>query len=142
MIRNAAKSEADILIYEEIGADWFGDGLTAKAFAEDLKALGNVDRINLFINSPGGSVFDGLAIYNQLIAHKAEVHVRIDGLAASIASVIAMAGDTIEMPENAILMIHDPFAVVMGNSEELRKMADTLEKIKAGLITAYSKKSF
>lgn len=95
-------TSANISIYEEIG----GWGITAQQFSEDLKALGAVSHINLHIHSPVGDVFDGIAIYNLLSKHPAKVTVNIDGLAASMASVIAMAGDRIVMPENAMMMIH------------------------------------
>jgi len=140
MILNKAKESAEILIYEQIGKDfWSDEGIAAKDFAEDLKSLGDVKNITLRINSPGGSVFEGLVIFNLLKAHQATVTVYIDGLAASIASVIAMSGDKIIMPENALLMIHDPFAMVMGTAEDMRKMAEALDKIKDSIKSAYKR---
>lgn len=132
---------AEILIYEQIGEGFFTEGLTAKQFVQDLAGLGEVKTLNIRINSPGGSVFDGNAIYNALRSHGAKVHVFIDGLAASIASVIAMAGDTITMPENAMLMIHDPWSVVVGSADDMRKQADAMDKMKLGLVAAYHRKS-
>lgn len=129
--------EAEVSIYDEIGF-W---GVTAKTFRDELKALGPVNAIRLSINSPGGEVFAGLAIHNMLKRHKAKVHVTIDGIAASIASVIAMAGDTIVMPANAMMMIHDPSGVVIGTSKDMRSLADALDKIKTGLVTAYVEKT-
>lgn len=129
--------EAEIAIYDEIGAF----GITAKDFHSELRALGPVAHINLRINSPGGSVFDGLAIFNMLARHKATVIVTVDGIAASIASVIAMAGDAVIMPQNALLMIHDPSGLVVGTSKEMRDLADALDKIKGSLIAAYASKS-
>lgn len=126
---------AEVLVYDEIGA-W---GVSAKQFARDLKDLGKISQIDLRINSPGGSVFDGNAIFNQLKQHPANVTVYIDGLAASMASVIAMAGDRIVMPENALMMIHNPWTVAIGDAEELRKNADLLDKIKDTLIGAYGR---
>jgi len=126
---------AEVLIYEEIG----GWGISAKEFSQDLKDLGTVNEITLRINSPGGSVFDGNAIFNQLKQHKARVTAHIDGLAASMASVIAMAADHIVMPENALMMIHNPWTVSIGNAEELRKDADLLDTIKRTLLTAYGR---
>lgn len=126
---------AEVQIYEEIG----GWGISAKEFAQDLKDLGPVSEISLRINSPGGSVFDGNAIFNQLKQHKARVTAHIDGLAASMASVIAMAADHIIMPENALMMIHNPWTVSIGNAEELRKDADLLDTIKRTLLTAYGR---
>jgi ATP-dependent protease ClpP protease subunit len=98
-----------IRIYEQIGNDWFGEGKTAKAFCDEVDGLGDLETLNVHINSPGGNVFDGLAIYNFLRRRKAEVVVFIDGLAASIASIIAAAGDRVVMPENSNLFIHNPF---------------------------------
>ncbi|EMW05741.1 clp protease family protein [Escherichia coli 2850750] len=108
------RGAADISIYEEIG----GFGVTAKQFAEDLKALGDVSHINLRIHSPGGDVFEGIAIYNLLRNHPADITVYIDGVAASMASGVAMAGDRVVMPENAMMMIHYPSHYLMGTHEE------------------------
>ncbi|MEO5337969.1 MAG: Clp protease ClpP [Magnetospirillum sp. WYHS-4] len=132
-IRDAASGDAEILIYDEIGAF----GITAKQFADDLKSVGKAARITLRINSPGGSVFDGLAIHNSLKRLSARKTVWIDGIAASIASVIAMAGDEIVMPENAMMMIHDPAGIVVGTAPEMRAMAEALDRIKGGLVSAY-----
>ena len=128
---------AEIVIYDEIGAF----GIPAKAFLDELKALGPVAELTLRINSPGGSVFDGVAIYNALKRHDARVTVWIDGIAASIASMIAMAGDEIVMPENAMLMLHDPSALVIGTAADMRGMAEALDKMKAGMLAAYRDKS-
>ncbi|MBF0095600.1 MAG: Clp protease ClpP, partial [Alphaproteobacteria bacterium] len=130
---SAGGGDAEILIYDEIGAF----GITAKQFADDLKAVGKAARITLRINSPGGSVFDGLAIHNSLKRLSARKTVWIDGIAASIASVIAMAGDEIVMPENAMMMIHDPAGVVVGTAMDMRAMAEALDRIKGGLVAAY-----
>lgn len=127
----------EIYVYDEIGF-W---GITAKAFARDLKELDPKGEINLRINSPGGSVTDGIAIYNLLKNHKAKVNTFVDGLAASMASVIAMAGDTITMPENALMMIHNPWGGAMGDADELRKTADVLDKMKTALVSAYVNKT-
>ncbi len=127
----------EIYVYDEIGF-W---GITAKDFARDLKELDPKGEINLRINSPGGSVTDGIAIYNLLKNHKAKVNTFVDGLAASMASVIAMAGDTITMPENALMMIHNPWGGAMGDADELRKTADVLDKMKTALVSAYVNKT-
>lgn len=132
-IKATGKRSAEIVIYEEIG----GWGVSAKQFIEDLKAAGDLADIVLRLNSPGGSVFDGMAIYNQLKAHPAQVTVHIDGLAASMASVIAMAGDLIVMPDNAMMMIHNPWTVAIGDAEDLRKNADMLDKVKKAIQSAY-----
>jgi ATP-dependent protease ClpP protease subunit len=132
-MRAAADEAAEILIHDEIGL-W---GISAQQFTRDLKDLGSPKRITVRINSPGGDVFDGIAIFNALKRHPATVRVSIEGLAASIASIIAMAGDEIVMPENAMLMIHDPHALVAGTAGDMRGMADALDRIKTGLISAY-----
>lgn len=129
---NAPKA-AEITIYDEIGF-W---GVTAQSFITELKALGDVETIDLFINSPGGSVFDGLAIYNSLRQHKATVNVTVMGVAASAASFIAMAGDKISMPDNTFMMVHNPMGVVCGNAEEMRDTAEVLDKLAASLIGIY-----
>jgi ATP-dependent Clp protease protease subunit len=128
---------AEIVIYDEIGAF----GIPAKAFLDELKALGPVAELTMRINSPGGSVFDGVAIYNALKRHDARVTVWIDGIAASIASMIAMAGDEVVMPENAMLMLHDPSGLVIGTAADMRGMAEALDKMKAGMVAAYRDKS-
>jgi ATP-dependent Clp endopeptidase proteolytic subunit ClpP len=136
-IKALANSSAEISIYDEIGA-W---GVSAKSFMDELKSVGDVSDITLRLNSPGGSVFDGMAIYNQLKSHKAQITVYIDGLAASMASVIAMAGDLVVMPENAMLMIHNPWTMTAGDAAELRKNADLLDKIKTTMLSAYTGKT-
>ncbi len=132
----ADQKTADISIYDEIGY-W---GVTAKQFIGDLKAL-DATTIKLAINSPGGAVFDALAIYNALRQHPAAIEVTIMGVAASAASVIAMAGDTIVMPENAFMMIHNPLNLAYGKADDLREMADVLDKIGASLIGIYAKRT-
>ena len=132
-----ADGSAEVQIYDPIGENWYGDGLTAKKFRDDLKALGNVIAITVRINSPGGEVFDGFAIYNALKEHPATVTVHVDGLAASIASVIAMAGDHIYMGEGAMFMVHSPWTIAMGDSDNMRSVADMLDKIEGGLVDAY-----
>lgn len=137
-IKAAKNDTAEISIYDEIGF-W---GVTAQQFAKDLKALGNnLKQINLHIHSPGGDVFDGIAIYNLLKNHPANKTVYIDGLAASMASVIAMAGNEIIMPENAMMMIHKPWGIQGGDADDMRKYADLLDKVESTLITAYTAKT-
>lgn len=133
---------AEILIYDVIGFDiWTGEGVTAKQFAEQVKDLGNVSQINVRINSPGGDVFDGMAIYNILVRHPAKIIVDVDGIAASIASVIAMAGDEIRMPENSTMMIHDAWGIVIGNDQDMRDMADILSKLDGQIAGIYARRS-
>lgn len=141
-IKAKSADAAEISIYGEIGdGGFFSEGVGAKQFVKEIDDLGEIKTLDIFINSPGGSVYEGLAIYNRLSMHKAKKTVHIDGLAASIASVIAMSGDTIVMPENALMMIHDPWTFAMGNADEMRKTADVLDKMKDSLVMAYKGKS-
>lgn len=141
VVKNAKEKSADIWIYQDIGEGWF-DGFSAKQFADEVKKLGKVDIINIFINSPGGDVFDGVAIYNILLRHRAKVIVEIDALAASIASLVAMAGDEIRMADNAIMMIHNPWGMAIGDVNDFQKVIDDLNKIKeASLVPAYQKQT-
>lgn len=135
-IENKADETATIYVYDEISA-W---GITAKDFVNDL---GNIKAktINLRINSPGGNVFDGITIHNALKQHAATVNVQVDGLAASIASIIAMAGDEIRMAQNSFMMIHNAWSYTAGNAVQMRKLADTLDKIDATLISTYQAKT-
>ena len=137
-IRNAASAEApaEISIHDEIGA-W---GVSAKDFLSQLRSIAAATPITLSIHSPGGEVFDGLAIYHALKA-RGNVTVRIEGLAASMASVIAMAGTRIEMPRNAFMMIHNPSGFAVGDSADMRQLADLLDKIKGSLIAAYRERT-
>lgn len=130
-----ATDEAEVFIYGDIGGWW--DGVQAEQFAKDLSGL-DVSTINVRLNSPGGLVFDGVAIYNALVQHKARVVVHIDGIAASIASVIAMAGDEIRIAEGAHVMIHKPWSFVVGDSVSMRKEADVLDELEGGLIDIYA----
>lgn len=129
--------EAEISIYDEIGF-W---GVTAQAFISDLKNLGDVKNIVLSVNSPGGSVFDGLAIYNALknVRNKG-VHIkgRVMGIAASAASFVIMAANEIEMPENSMMMVHYASGLAWGNAEEMRETADILDKIDASIVGIYT----
>ena len=135
-IQAKADQSADISIFDEIG--FFG--VNAKQFIGDLKAI-DAKTIKLAINSPGGSVFDALAMYNALRQHPANVEVTVLGVAASAASLVAMAGDTIVMPENAFMMIHNPLNFAYGNADELREMADVLDKIGASLVATYANRT-
>ena len=133
----AAAERAEISIYDEIGAN----GVSAKGFLAELGALPDEVPIDLRLNSPGGSVFDAVAIHNALQRHAGAVTVWIDGIAASAASYIAMAGDEIVMPENAFLMIHDPAGLVMGTAADMREMAGTLDKIAGSMVRGYAARS-
>jgi len=133
---------AEILIYDQIGRDfWSGEGVVAKEFAQELAKIPAARKITVGINSPGGSVHDGLAIYNLLSARRNQVTCRIDGLAASIASIIALAGSKLVMPASALLMIHDPSGMCMGTADEMREMATALEKHKEALVNVYEEKT-
>ena len=133
----ARASGAEVLIDDEIGAY----GVSAKGFLAELGALPDDAPIDLRLNSPGGSVFDAVAIYNALTRHSGKVTVWIDGIAASAASYIAMAGDEIIMPENAFLMIHDPSGLVMGTAADMRDMAGALDKLAASMTRGYALRS-
>ena len=139
-IKNKA-DKAEIWIYEEIGEDWWtGEGVTAKSFQKELSAI-KASQIDLHINSPGGQAFEGITIYNLLKQHSAKVTTYIDGLAGSIASVIALSGDKVFMAENALFMMHEPSGYAFGNSEEMRKTADLLDKVGRSISLAYQDKS-
>lgn len=128
----AATGEAEISIYDEIGS-W---GVTAAAFIADLKKI-DAKKIVLSINSPGGSVFDGYAIYNALKFSGKEITVRVMGIAASMASYIAMAGTKIEMPANSMMMVHNAISGVYGDAENMRDVADVLDKIDNSIVATY-----
>ena len=139
-IQSPANSQTDdgveVSIYDEIG---FG-GVAAKDFVADLRKLKG-QHIHLRINSVGGSVIEGAAIYNALRRHKGGLTVHVDGLAASMASVIAMSGDEVLMAGNSMLMIHNPWSMAAGDADDLRKEADVLDKLKATLVNAYVRKT-
>jgi len=141
-VRAKGQHKAEVLIYEQIGKDfWDGSGVTAKQFVEDLQALGEVHEITVRINSPGGSVNDGVAIYNALKSHSAKVLVQIDAAAYSIASIIAMAGERITMAGNAMMMIHDPFTITAGNADEMRRVAAVLDLSADVMANTYAKRT-
>ena len=139
----------DLYIYGDVegdGYDWWRDEVirsetSANTFREELAAYPDVTQINIYINSYGGSVFEGTAIYNQLKRHPAHKTVYVDGFACSIASVIAMAGDEVVMPRNALMMVHNMWMYVQGNAAELRKAADDLDKINEAGRAAYLEKA-
>lgn len=135
-IQARSNRSAEVFIYGDIGESWSEETTTAKQFIKDMAAI-DAYHLAVRINSVGGSVHDGLAIFNTLRRHKATVTVSIDGLAASIASLIAMAGDRIEMAENAMMMIHAPWALAGGNASTLREMADTLDVYAAAMAKSY-----
>lgn len=135
-IKGATEEVAEIRIYDSIGY-W---GVTAADFAAELATV-TAPRILLRVNSAGGDVFDGLAIFNLLRDHPATVETRVDGLAGSIASIIALAGNTVAIAETAFMMIHNPWAFAIGNAADMRAMADTLDKISEPLVKVYTNKT-
>lgn len=137
-MKAADETSAEIVIYDEIGKSFWGDDtVSAKSFLDDLTALGDVGNITLRINSPGGDVFDGVAIHNAIKNHKAKVTAHIDGIAASAASFIAMAADKIVMPANAFLLIHGASGMSFGNADDMRALADDLDRIDRSLTATY-----
>lgn len=134
------KKKARLDIYDVIGDDWFG-GVSAKDVAAELKAHANAEEIEVHINSPGGSAFDGITIYNVLSQHKANVTVHIDGLAASAASVIAMAGDEIHMAENAMMMIHNASGFTFGDANVHREQVELLDKLDRQIAITYARRT-
>jgi ATP-dependent Clp endopeptidase proteolytic subunit ClpP len=135
-IKNVTTDTADIYIYEEIGF-W---GVSAQSFVRELTQL-ETSKINLHLNSPGGEVFDGIAIHGALKSHPADVTVYVDALAASAASFIAMAGDDIHIMRNAQMMIHQGQGFAMGPAEEFRQMADLLDKVDANIADMYASRA-
>lgn len=138
-IRNSASvpDTTEVFVYDEIGG-WCG--LDASVFVQELNAI-ETPNITVRINSPGGSLFDGIAIYNALYQHPSHVTTRVDALAASAASIIAMAGDEIEIMVGGQLMIHDAMGVEMGNANDMREMADFLDRQSANIATIYAHKA-
>lgn len=132
-IKAQASGDYEVLIYDEIGF-W---GVTAKQFIDDFKRIPGDANVTMRINSPGGDVFDSLAIYNVIKRHPGIVSATIDGLAASGASIVAMAADKVAMPENAFMMIHNVSGGVFGTAEDMREWADALEKFDKGLVATY-----
>lgn len=138
----AATEDADtITIYDVIGQDWYsGDGVTTKRVSAALRTIGAKD-VTVNINSPGGDFFEGVAIYNLLRAHPHKVTVQVMGLAASAASVIAMAGDEIRMGDGAFLMIHNAWAVAIGNRHDLQAASEQLAPFDAAMADVYAARS-
>lgn len=135
-IKNLSAETVNIAIYDEIGA-W---GVTASDFVNELKGV-NAQNIQLSINSPGGDVFDGLAILNSLRQHPANVSVVVDGVAASAASFIAMAGDSVKIAPQAMMMIHDASGLVIGNAQDMQEMSALLEKTSDNIANVYAQRA-
>ncbi len=136
----AAKNEDETVmeIYGDIGESWWEESIDARGFAKQLKDI-KTDTIIVKVNSLGGSVFDGIAIHNQLKSHSAKIIMIVEGVAASIASVIVMAADEIRMPSNSMMMIHDPWTCACGSSDEMRQAAEALDKIKDSIVISYER---
>lgn len=140
VVSKAAAESAEIWVYDFIGAGWMG-GISADQFRKDLQTLGSVKNIDLHINSDGGDVFDAKAMYSLLVAHPAKVTVHIDGLAASAASFLAMAGDEIRMAEGAFMMIHNAWGVAIGSAVDMRQTADLLDSVTVSIADTYASRS-
>lgn len=134
---SASDSETSISIYDSIGENWEGTGVTAKRIGGALRAIGERDVV-VNLNSPGGDFFEGMAIYNLLREHKAKVTIRVLGVAASVSSVIAMAGDEILMGDGSFLMIHNAWAVAVGNRHDMADTAAVLAPFDAAMAALYA----
>lgn len=139
-IRAKSDDTAEVLIYGDIGDSWYDESVTAQKFVKELQALADKNLI-VRINSYGGSVSDGVAIYNAIKRHPKSKTVEIDGVAVSIASLIAMSGDTINIAENALVMVHAPWSYAVGNSADMRTTADLLDKYAEAMATSYASKT-
>jgi ATP-dependent Clp endopeptidase proteolytic subunit ClpP len=140
-LRGEGTDTVEIDVYDAIG-DYWGDGsISARTVRNTLRSAQDAKTIKLKVNSLGGEVFDGLAIYNQLKNHSARKVVEIDGVAASMASILAMAGDEIHMPEASWMMIHNPWGFGIGESGDIRALADLLDKQKAALVNIYAERT-
>lgn len=135
-VENKASTTADIYLYDEIG----GYGIDASEFIGELNDI-KAENLNVHINSVGGEVYQGFAIYQALKDHSANVTITVDALAASIASVIAMAGDKVVMARNSEMMIHDGMVMTMGNASELRKTVDMLDRVSNNIASVYAERS-
>lgn len=148
-LKQKTQGTLDLYIYGDVkadGYDWWREEVirsetSANTFRDELAAHPEVSQINIYINSQGGSVIEGTAIYNQLKRHPAHKTVYVDGFACSIASVIAMAGDEVVMPRNTMMMLHNMWMIVQGNAAELRKAADDLDKMNQAGREAYLQKA-
>lgn len=140
-IKNQTDSSADLYFYGDIVSSWWGAWDDSDQYPEAIRDfLKGVEgkNLNIYVNSGGGSVFAGMAIYNMLKRHQGYKTVYVDGMAASIASVIALAGDKVIIPSNAFMMVHKPWNGIYGNSNDFRKMADDLDAIEEGIMNVYA----
>ena len=141
VMKNDEEKSAELILYGSIGSDEYWDDISDKAFKQDIENLGNVENITLHINSPGGSVFSAVAIANTLKNHKAKITANIDGLAASAATIITSACDTVKMPKNALFMVHNPITFAYGNNQDMQKTLEMLNKVKNSIIETYLNKA-
>lgn len=141
-VKAKADNTGELLIYGEIcGAKFWDDDVSPSEIKKELDVLGSISELKVYINSPGGNVFAGYAIFNMLKRYPAKKTVYIDGIAASAASIIAMSGDKVVMPRNSMIMIHKPYTTVTGNTDDLIKQADVLERIEASFVQIYHDKT-
>lgn len=141
LVKNDEEKSAELILYGSIGSDEYWDDISDKAFKQDIENLGDVENIILHINSPGGSVFSAVAIANTLKNHKAKITANIDGLAASAATIITSACDTVKMPKNALFMVHNPITFAYGNNQDMQKTLEMLNKVKNSIIETYLNKA-
>ena len=141
MMKNDEEKSAELILYGSIGSDEYWDDISDKVFKQDIENLGDVENIILHINSPGGSVFSAVAIANTLKNHKAKITANIDGLAASAATIITSACDTVKMPKNALFMVHNPITFAYGNNQDMKKTLEMLDKVKDSIIETYLNKA-
>lgn len=141
VMKNEEEKSAELILYGSIGSDEYWDDISDKAFKQDIENLDDVENITLHINSPGGSVFSAVAIANTLKNHKAKITANIDGLAASAATIITSACDTVKMPKNALFMIHNPITFAYGNNQDMQKTLEMLDKVKDSIIETYLNKA-
>ena len=141
VMKNDEEKSAELILYGSIGSHEYWDDISDKAFKQDIENLGDVENITLHINSPGGSVFSAVAIANTLKNHKAKITAIIDGLAASAATIITSACDTVRMPKNALFMVHNPITFAYGNNQDMQKTLEMLNKVKNSIIETYLNKA-
>ncbi|EFE8088328.1 TPA: head maturation protease, ClpP-related [Escherichia coli] len=139
-IKAAAADDNSISVFDVIGQDYWGEGVTAKRIAGALRAMNGAD-VTVNINSPGGDMFEGLAIYNLLREYEGHVTVKVLGIAASAASIIAMAGDDIQIGRGAFLMIHNCWVYAMGNRHDFAELAQSLEPFDTAMADIYAARS-
>lgn len=142
-IRNVSEDVVELLLYDVIGSDFFGSGIDARSFREQVKGI-KAKTLNLRINSPGGSTTEGAAMLNALDEWKKKgraIEVDVDGLAASAASVVMMAGDVVRVAANGLVMIHEPYTMAMGGASDMRRTADLLDKVKEQILDSYMRRS-